>query len=187
VSIAAIVLAAGAGRRMGGPKALLVVDGETLLRRAARTALAVGCAPVVVVVGPWDPELELEDLGILRVPNPEADEGMASSIRAGVAALPGRIEAVLLLAVDQPAVDAALLRGLLQLFQVSGGRPAACAYADTVGIPAVFPARLLPDLLELRGDRGAKAILLRESAIALPFPGGAQDLDRPEDLTRLRR
>ena len=185
MSTAAVILAAGAGRRMGGPKALLVVEGETLLRRAARTALAVGCAPVVVVVGPWDSELE--DLGVLVVPNPEADEGMASSIRAGVAALPERIEAVLILAVDQPAVDAGLLSNLLEASRHAGGRPAACAYADTLGIPAVFPASLLPELLELRGDRGAKAILLREGAIALPFPEGAQDLDRPEDLTRLRR
>ena len=185
MSIAAVILAAGAGRRMGGPKALLVVDGETLLRRAARAALAAGCAPVVAVVGPWDPELE--DLGVLRVPNPEADEGMASSIRTGLAALPHGVEAVLILAVDQPAVDAALLRGLLELFQTASGRPAACAYADTLGVPAVFPARLIPDLLDLRGDRGAKALLLQEGAVTLPFPEGAQDLDRPGDLTRVTR
>ncbi len=185
MSIAAVVLAAGAGRRMGGPKALLVVDGETLLRRAARAALAAGCAPVVAVVGPWDPELE--DLGVPGIPNPEADEGMASSIRTGLAALPHEVEAVLILAVDQPAVDAALLRSLLELFRASGGRPAACAYADSIGIPAVFPSHLLPGLLDLRGDRGAKAILLQEGAATLPFPEGAQDLDRPEDLARIRR
>ena len=185
MSIAAIVLAAGAGRRMGGPKALLVVEGETLLRRAARAALAAGCAPVAAVVGPWDPELE--DLDVLVVPNPEADEGMASSLRAGLAALPDDVEAVLVLAVDQPAVDADLLRGLLALFRASAGRPAACTYADTLGIPAVLPAHLFPDLRALRGDRGAKAILVREGAASLPFPEGAQDLDRPEDLGRIRR
>ena len=185
MSIAAVVLAAGAGRRMGGPKALLVVEGETLLRRAARTALAAGCAPVVAVVGPWDPELE--DLDVLVVPNPEADEGMASSIRAGLAALPDDAEAVLLLAVDQPAVDGDLLRDLLDLYRHSGGRPAACAYAGTLGIPAVLPAHLFPDLRALRGNRGAKVILLREGAASLPFPEGARDLDWPEDLDRFRR
>ncbi|GLH69185.1 hypothetical protein GETHPA_07180 [Geothrix rubra] len=185
MSVAAVVLAAGSGRRMGGPKALLVVDGETLLRRAARTALAAGCTPVVAVVGPWAPDLE--DLEVLVVPNPQADEGMASSIRAGLAALPEGVEAVLLLAVDQPAVDPGLLRDLLALFRASGGRPAACAYGESLGIPAIFPAHLLPDLMDLRGDRGAKAILLREGAIGLPFPEGARDLDRPEDLARFRR
>ena len=185
MSLAAIVLAAGAGRRMGGPKALLVVEGETLLRRSTRAALAAGCAPVVAVVGPWDPDME--DLDIRVVPNPEADEGMASSIRAGLAALPDDVEGVLLLAVDQPAVDGNLLRDLLDLFRRSGGRPAACAYADTLGIPAVLPAHLFPDLRALRGDRGAKAILVREGAAALPFPEGARDLDRPGDLDRIRR
>lgn len=185
MSTAAVVLAAGAGRRMGGPKALLVVDGETLLRRAARAALAAGCTPVAAVVGPWD--ADLGDLDVLLVPNPEADEGMASSIRLGLGALPEGVEAVLILGVDQPAVDADLLRDLLERFRQAAGRPAACAYADTLGIPAVFPAQLLPDLLELRGDQGAKAILLREAAVALPFPEGARDLDRPEDLARFRR
>lgn len=185
MSLAAVILAAGAGRRMGGPKALLVVEGETLLRRAARAALAAGCAPVVAVVGPWDPDVA--DLDVLLVPNPDADEGMASSIRIGLAALPASVEAVLLLGVDQPAVDGGLLRSLLERFRQSGGRPAACAYADTLGIPAVFPARFIPDLLDLRGDRGAKAILLREGAATLPFPAGAQDLDRPGDLTRVTR
>lgn len=185
MSVAAVVLAAGAGRRMGGPKALLVVEGETLLHRTLRMALAAGYTPVVAVVGPWDPELE--DLKVLVVPNPEADEGMASSIRAGLAALPDGVEAVLFLAVDQPAVDARLLRDLLERFRASGGPPVACAYGDSLGIPAVFPAHLLPDLLDLRGDRGAKAILLREGAVTLPFPDGAWDLDNPEDLARIRR
>lgn len=185
MSTAAVILAAGAGRRMGGPKALLLMDGETLLRRAARVALTAGCTPVVVVVGPWD--ADLEDLDVLVVPNPAADEGMASSIRAGLGALPDGVEAVLILGVDQPAVNADLLCDLLERFRHAGGRPVACAYANTLGIPAVLPAQLLPDLLDLRGDRGAKAILLREGAVALPFPEGAQDLDRPEDLARFRR
>ena len=180
--VAAIILAAGAGRRMGGPKALLEVGGESLLRRAARTALAAGCAPVLAVVGPWDPGLDGWD--VLPVLNARAAEGMAGSIRTGMATLPGGVAAVALLAVDQPAVEASLLRDLMDLFRCAGGRPAACAYEGTVGIPAVFPRRLFPDLRSLRGDRGAKAILLREGAATLPFPEGARDLDRPEDLVR---
>jgi CTP:molybdopterin cytidylyltransferase MocA len=181
-TVAALVLAAGAGRRMGGPKALLDLGGETLLRRAVRAALEAGCAPVLAVVGDWDPGLA--NLEARAVPNPEAAEGMASSIRAGVAELPGGTEAVLLAAVDQPAVDADLLGRLLDLHRREPERPAACAYAGTLGIPAILPRRLFPELLALRGDRGAKALLLRENATALPFPEGARDLDRPEDLLR---
>jgi molybdenum cofactor cytidylyltransferase len=179
---AALILAAGAGRRMGGPKALLPFQGETLLRRAARATIEAGCSPVIAVVGGWDPGLG--DVGVRTVVNAEAAEGMASSIRLGVAALPPVAEAVLILGVDQPAVDAVLLRRLMDLQTADPTRPAACAYAGTMGIPAVLPRRLFGDLMTLRGDRGAKAILVREGAATLPFPAGEADLDTPDDLRR---
>ena len=178
----AVILAAGAGTRMGGPKALLPLDGETLLQRTVRIVRAAGCDPILAVVGGWDPgPLEAQ-----RVPNPEAAEGMASSIRAGVRALPAGAPGALFLTVDQPAVDAPLLRRLLALAALAPEHPTACAYGDTVGIPAVLPRRLFPDLLALTGDRGAKGILLREQTAALPFPAGEDDLDTPSDLAQLR-
>lgn len=183
--IAALVLAAGSGRRMGGPKALLILDEETLLQRAARVAEAAGCAPVIAVVGDWDPGPLAGMVSVL--PNLEAAEGMASSIRAGIAALPPDSEGALILTVDQPSVDADLLRRLLALAAEDPFRPAACAYGGSLGIPAILPRRLFPDLLALRGDRGAKAILLREHAATLPFPEGEADLDTPGDLERFRR
>ncbi|WP_285571072.1 nucleotidyltransferase family protein [Geothrix limicola] len=180
-----MILAAGAGRRMGRPKAQLEFEGETLLRRAVKVALASGCSPVIAVTNPEDSgQLGLE---ARCLPNPDAATGMASSIRIGITALEAGVEAVLLLTVDQPLVDAALLRDLQALFQKDPSRPAACAYAGTLGIPALFPRRLFPALLALEGDRGAKVILLREGAATLPFPGGGTDLDTPEDLERLRR
>ena len=182
---AALILAAGSGRRMGGPKALLRFGEETLLQRAAKAALGAGCAPVLAVVGDWDPGLH--GLAVQALPNPEAAEGMASSLRVGIAALPPDTGAALILAVDQPAVDATLLQRLLALADESPGRPAACAYADTLGIPAVIPRRLFADLLALRGDHGAKAILLREDTALLPFPEGAADLDTPSDLDGIKR
>ncbi len=183
--IPAVILAAGAGRRMGGPKALLVVEGETLLQRTIRTALAAGCQTVIAVVGDWDTG-PLEP-GTVVVRNPGAAEGMASSIRAGIAALPSTSSVALLLAVDQPALDADQLRRLLALAAKDPDRPAACAYGGSLGIPAVLPRRLFQDLLGLHGDRGAKPILLRENAATLPFPGGESDLDTPEDLSRIKR
>ena len=182
---AAVILAAGVGRRMGGPKALLRIGGETLLHRAALAALEAGCRPVLAVVGDWDPGLG--DLEVQTLVNPEATEGMASSLRVGIAGLPLDAEAVLLLTVDQPAVDADLLGRLLALANADPAQPAACAYAGTLGVPAVVPRRLFPELLALRGDRGAKAILLRECAAALPFPEGEVDLDTPPDLDQIKR
>jgi CTP:molybdopterin cytidylyltransferase MocA len=190
---AALILAAGSGTRMGGPKAQLLLAGQPLLQRAIQAARTAGCDPVFAVVRDGVDDIALnggpdvQDAPVRLIHNPEAAEGMASSLRRGVAALPPEAEAVLLLTVDQPAVDAALLRDLLALAAREPRRPAACAYAGTLGIPAVVPRRLFPDLLALRGDRGAKAILLREQAAALPFPEGAQDLDTPEDLARFRR
>jgi len=178
----AVILAAGAGTRMGGPKALLPLDGETLLQRAVRIVRAAGCDPILAVVGGWDPG----PLEAHRVSNPEAAEGMASSIRAGVRALPAGAPGALFLTVDQPAVNAPLLRRLLALAALAPEHPTACAYGDTVGIPAVLPRRLFPDLLALTGDRGAKGILLREQTAALPFPAGEDDLDTPSDLAQLR-
>jgi molybdenum cofactor cytidylyltransferase len=183
--IPALVLAAGSGRRMGGPKALLAFEGETLLQRTIRVAEAAGCAPVIAVVGDWDPGPLAGTVSVIS--NLEAAEGMASSIRAGIAALPPDSEGALILTVDQPSVDTGLLRRLLALAAKDPTHPAASAYGDSLGIPAFLPRRLFPSLLALRGDRGAKAILLREGAATLPFPGGEADLDTPEDLERFRR
>lgn len=182
---AALILAAGEGRRMGGPKARLLVDGETLLQRAVRVASGAGCDPVIAVVGDWGAGLLIGKVTVIH--NPGVSEGMASSIRAGIAALPPGTKSVLILTVDQPAVDAILLRKLLALAAKDREKPVACAYGNTLGIPAVLPRRLFADLLELTGDRGAKAILLREHTAALPFPEGEADLDSPEDLGRIRR
>jgi CTP:molybdopterin cytidylyltransferase MocA len=177
---AAVILAAGSGTRMGGPKALLTLGGETLLQRAVRVASEAGCVPVLAVVGAWDPGPLGRDIHVIR--NREAGEGMASSIRAGIAALPPEASSVLLLTVDQPAVDVPLLRGLLTLASTDPSRPTACAYAGTLGVPAILPRRLFGDLMALRGDLGAKGILLHEAAASLPFPEGEADLDTPADL-----
>jgi molybdenum cofactor cytidylyltransferase len=184
-TVPALILAAGSGKRMGGPKALRIWEGETLLQRTARIALTAGCQPVLAVVGDRDPGTLEPPLQL--IPNPEAEEGMASSIRAGVAALPPEAEGVLLLTVDQIRVEEALLRHMLAHFLENPDQPIACAYAGTLGIPAVLPRRLFPALLALRGDRGAKGILLQEKVFAIPFPGGEEDLDTPQDLLTFRR
>ena len=181
--IPAIILAAGASRRLGRPKQLVALEGETLLRRAARAALA-GCAPVLVVVGSRaaDMAADLAGLPVTVVVNEGWEEGMASSIRAGIRALPAGAEGVLFLVCDQIAVDGALVERLLEVQRTHPDAVLACGYAGTRGTPSVFPARCFPQLLELQGDRGARGLLQGEGVLVLSFPEGEADVDRPEDL-----
>ena len=184
--IAAVVLAAGASRRLGQPKQLVQLAGEALLRRAARQALEAGCSPVIAVL-PGQPGAylpALEGLAVQVCPNAHSAEGMGASIRAGVAALPAAATAVLLLTVDQVAVDTDLLRGLIQAHRDRGGAVAS-AYAGRLGVPALFPREAFPKLLASEGDRGARDLLA--GAAAVPFPRGGEDLDTPEDLLRFTR
>lgn len=187
MSVAAVLLAAGASRRLGRPKQLVDLAGEAMVRRAARLCLQAGLAPVLVVVGCAADEVAaaLEGLGVSVVPNPDWPEGMAASLRAGVAALPPDCPAVLLLPCDQPALSADLLAALAAAHEADRSATVASAYGGGLGVPALFPRARFPEFTALRGDRGAKALLA--GAVAVPFPGGEVDLDTPEDLEALLR
>ena len=185
--VPAVLLAAGASRRLGRPKQLVELDGESLLRRICRTALT-GFKPVLVVLGSGAEAMAatLAGLPVQTVLNEAWAEGMGSSIRAGVQALPaagcGAASGVLLLLCDQPEVDAALLAELGRRHRAEPGAVIACAYGGVQGTPALFPARSLPALAALGGDQGARGLLRGEAVQAVPFPGGVKDVDRPEDL-----
>jgi CTP:molybdopterin cytidylyltransferase MocA len=117
----AVILAAGASRRLGQPKQLIAIDGELLLHRMARIALQV-CAPVLVVLGHEAEQMKaaLGELPVQCIKNLDWEEGMASSLRAAVSALPPEAIAAIFLVCDQPAVDQALLERIL-----AGESPAA--------------------------------------------------------------
>lgn len=153
--VVALVLAAGASRRLGYPKQDVVYEGETLLARATRIASEVADEVIVVT----------------RENNPSADEGMASSIRAGVAR--AGHSRILITLCDQPRVTAAHLRALLAV----EAPIVASGYSGIAGVPAVFAPALIPELLALRGDVGAKAIIERHGAAVVPFEDAAFDVD----------
>lgn len=182
---AAILLAAGASRRLGRPKQLEEVDGRTLLRAAAVNALGAGCDPVLVVLGHAADRLtaELVGLPVHTVLAADWAEGMAASLRAGVAALPDGVDAALLLVCDQPAVTAEHLRRLLETREASGLPAAASVYAGVLGVPAVLHRTLFPELLSIEGDTGARTVLRRDPGrvAGVPLPRGEEDLDRPDD------
>jgi molybdenum cofactor cytidylyltransferase len=195
---AAVILAAGASTRLGQAKQLVAIEGESLLVRTVRMAREVECEPIVVVTGFEAERMRdaLADLPVVIAENADWRSGMGSSLRCGVAALNTLdklnppdvvVSDVLILVCDQIALSAALLREVLRV-HARGERPiTASLYARRAGVPAVFPAKYFPELLQVEGDRGARGILERHSGeVALvEFHDGVIDLDTPEQLRDL--
>ena len=177
--VAAVIVAAGASTRLGEPKQMATIGGERLLERAVRVATEAGCTPLVVVLGASAEQIESEcDLDSVRVVRNEAwGEGMASSIRAGVAAVMEECDQVVVMACDQPAVTADHLRRLIKQCVDS---PVASSYARRRGVPACFPAGSFAGLLRLQGDAGARELLVGAAAVELA--GGELDIDTAEAL-----
>nr|PZN59985.1 MAG: nucleotidyltransferase family protein [Pseudomonadota bacterium] len=185
-----LVLAAGAGRRFGGPKQLARLGGETLLQAAVARATEVAGHAVTVVLGAHAAEVapRLRGSTASIVVNRRWEEGLASSLRAGVAALPGSTEGVLVTLADQAAVTTFDLRRLVAQWQRQPEHIVAASHGSHVGVPAIFPALYFPALLELRGDIGARPLLhrLADRTVRVGMPSAAIDVDTPEDLARLQ-
>jgi len=188
-----ILLAAGGSSRLGHPKQLLPYQGRTLLRHAAETAFASRCRPVVVVLGAQAARLraEMAGLEVLIAENPDWEQGMGSSIRAGLGSLeasaPGLAGVVLMLC-DQPLITAGALDALVQSHLDTNAPLVASEYGGTRGVPAFFSRALFPDLRALKGEQGAKAVLAAHApeAVALPLPAGIWDVDTESDYERLQ-
>lgn len=188
-NVYAIILAAGASSRMGKPKQLLEWRNRPLLEHAIVNARAVLGKRVIVVLGAHAESIQTAiNLGEVSVMvNPDWQEGMASSIRAGVQALPESASAVLILLCDQPLINAAHLQNLLNGWQSAPNRIVASQYHHSVGVPALFPVEFFEHLLSLSGDRGAKSLLMRfeDSLLKIPLPEAELDIDSEGDFERL--
>ncbi len=185
----AIVLAAGASSRFGSPKQLVRVDGRPLMHTVVSRAVEVAGHSVTVVLGANAAELAplLGHTPASIVINREWTEGLGSSIRAGVARLPGSCSGVMLVLADQAAVTAEDLRRLAATWRRQPEYLVAAQYGTTLGAPAIFPRSTFRDLADLRGDRGASALFHRnpDRVMRVPMESAALDIDTPEDLLRL--
>lgn len=195
---AAILLAAGGSRRLGRPKQLIRIGGESLLRRTARLTVDAGCNRVLAVLGFEAAllKLEIDGLAVETILNPDWEQGMASSLQAGLKALltrlrdsppaerTGETTSVLITVCDQPRLSVEVLRELIAVHHSSKADISACSYSKTLGVPAIFDPKVFPALLQLKGDQGAKRIMAQPQwkVSTLAFPDGGIDIDLPSDL-----
>jgi len=192
--VAGIVLAAGASTRFGANKLLAEVDGEPLVRRAARVALEAGLAPVLVVTGHQAAlaEAALVGLPCRAVRNPAPSRGQGTSLRAGLEALPPEVEGAVVLLADMPLVTAAMVAALAARWREGDVALVGSRYGESdeeaVPAPPVLYGRALFAELTEPGDRPGREVVRRHRAEAawLRWPAAAAlDLDAPGDLARL--
>lgn len=188
-----LIPAAGASSRMRGSDKLMEdVGGETALHRAARVARASG-ARVFVTLPESGPHsvprrAELSGLEVRALPIRDAHEGMAASLRAGVAAA-GSAAGLMVLLPDMPEITDSDLSRMLAAFAVQPGKVHRAAAEDgTPGHPVIFPRRLFVELAVVTGDVGGRRVMAGEEVVLHPLPGqrALMDLDTPEDWAAWR-
>ena len=187
--VGCVLVAAGTSSRMGKNKLFLEIDGQTVLRRAVRTAAAAGLDPLLVVLGHESDRAraELRELPCLTAINPRYAEGMSSSLSAGISKLPGGPAAAVAMLADMPFVTAAMVRELVSRWR---GEPLVVSlFGDVVAPPILYARRLFPELRALDGQSCRKRVIERYRARAaeVRWPESAlQDLDFPGDVERVR-
>ena len=191
MTVAGLLLAAGAGRRMGGPKALVELGGEPLVRRGVRLLRDGGCTPVVVVVGAAAADVRPLCGGAEVVEAEHWATGMGASLRAGLEALSGtQATACVVALVDQPLVTPAAVARLRAAHE-SGALAAVAAYDGRPRNPVLLGRAAWAGVAAAAlGDEGARGWLRAHpddvTAVDCSDVGAPDDLDTPQDLSALR-
>lgn len=191
MTTAVLLLAAGASSRMGQPKMFLSWQGKTFLEHTVSAAATVS-PPVFIVTGQHTDAIAMALAGkeVQLIPNERWQEGMGTSIAAGVAGMmqAGFTPDALIIAVcDQPFITGGLLQQMIAEKERSGKGIAGCSYDNTIGTPVLFDKKYFSALQQLNGQQGAKRLLQQFPAavVTIPFPLGSIDIDTPEDYERL--
>ena len=187
--VAGIVLAAGGSTRMAQPKQIMHFRGQPLVRIAARTALAAGLTPVIVVTGAFDNQVKaaLEGLPITIAHNPDWHSGQSTSVAAGINATPTRTGSVIFLLADQPLVSESMMRKLVELHAQTLSPIVAPSINGRRSNPVLFDRDTFSDLLDLSGDIGGRALFSKYQVSWLPWVDAtsAIDIDTPDDYQHL--
>jgi len=190
---AAILLAAGPSSRLGQAKQLVRLDGESLVRRAARLVLSTDPVSLTVVTGFADDAVrhELSDLPVGIIRNDDWEQGMGGSIACGVQNITEEVDGVLITLCDQWRLEGRDLFSLLSCRLADISRITTASWsrdkARIYGAPTLFPRYYIRELKNLKGSKGAKALIGRnlENVQFVEMENAAYDLDRPEDLEQL--
>lgn len=182
---AGLLLAAGEGRRLGQPKALVEIDGVRLVDRGVRMLREAGCSPIVVVTG----AVLVQVPGAVIVHNTDWRSGMGSSLRAALSALAPDCPAAVIALVDQPKVTAAAVRRLRDAYD-SGARVAVATYAGRPRNPVLIAHEHFAEVARSAvGDVGARTFLREHPELVTLVPcddiADPADIDTPEDLSAL--
>jgi len=189
--VAGIVLAAGSSSRMGRNKLLFDLGGETVVRRAVRSALGAGLDPLVVVLGH---EAEAVRAALVSLPcqlvvNPRHAEGMNSSVCAGIAALPPDVAAGVVVLADMPFVSAEMIATLVERYRTGDASLILSEYDGVQAPPTLFDRSLFAELAGPEGKGCGKRLRRRhpDEAATVAWPAAAlADLDVPEDYERVK-
>lgn len=187
-----IILAAGQSARLGRPKQTLQYGDQSLLKHSIKAAVDSNIGPVIVVIGSNENEIHshIEDEPVSIILNNDFQEGIASSIRAGISYIlevHKDCNSVILMVCDQPHVNATLLKNLDEARQETNKPIIACSYKNTIGVPSLFDKTFFPELLLLKGEEGGKKVLLqhKDNITTVPFPKGEIDVDTSADYEAL--
>jgi molybdenum cofactor cytidylyltransferase len=192
--VAAVVLAAGRSTRMGAVNKMLAeIGGKPLVRIAVEQAMASRAKPVIVVTGHQHEKVEaaLKDLPVRLVRNPDYAEGLGTSLKTGIAAVPDDVDGAIVCLGDMPQVDAALIDRLISAFDPERG---ALVVVPSIngrrGNPVVWSRRFFHDLMSVQGDIGARHLIgtYAEAVAEIPVAGEAAmtDVDTPESLSAVK-
>jgi molybdenum cofactor cytidylyltransferase len=191
-SVAGILLAAGTSSRMGSNKLLFELEGETVLRRAVKRALAGGLSPLVVVLGHESDKAarELEGLACEWALNPLYAQGINSSLKSGVMAVQGmKAPAAMVLLADMPFVTPEMIAEMIERFRTTTAPLVISDYEGVNAPPMVYDRSLFMELLMMTGEGCGRQVVKRHRSEAevIPWPVAAlADIDVPEDYARVK-
>jgi molybdenum cofactor cytidylyltransferase len=188
IFISAVILAAGESKRMGQPKLLMAWEGKTILEHTIDNYLNSMASETIVVLGYKAKELTrvIGDRPVISVVNPAYREGMSSSLISGIKSVSPRTQGIMLALADQPAIDSQTINKLIEIFGKRQKNIVIPVYQGKRGHPVIFHIKYREELLNIRGDIGAREVIQRHAdnvlEVAVDCKGVLIDIDTPSDF-----